>query len=67
LVMLLPILLLASCNLGRGTKPVDPACILFKPIFVSKDDVLTDGTAKAILAHNMTGAEQCGWKPRSTP
>jgi hypothetical protein len=25
--------------------------------------VLTDETAKAILAHNLAGAKQCGWKP----
>lgn len=31
-----------------------------KPIFVSKQDVLTDGTAKAILQHNETWQAVCG-------
>jgi hypothetical protein len=45
------------------TRFVDTACDWTKPIFVSKGDVLTDETAKAILAHNLAGAKQCGWKP----
>lgn len=38
-------------------------CAAFAPILVSKDDVLTDGTAKQILTHNLTGEVLCGWKP----
>jgi hypothetical protein len=45
------------------TRFVDTACDWTKPIYVSKGDVLTDETAKAILAHNLAGAKQCGWKP----
>jgi len=30
-----------------------------KPIYVSKDDVLTDRTVEAILAHNEKWAEIC--------
>lgn len=45
------------------TRFVDTGCDWTKPIFVSKGDVLTDETAKAILAHNLAGAKQCGWKP----
>jgi hypothetical protein len=30
---------------------------------VSKGDVLSDDTAKQILAHNLAGAKNCGWKP----
>lgn len=45
------------------TRLVDTACDWTKPIFVSKSDVLTDETARAILAHNQTGAKNCGWKP----
>ncbi|MFM0495575.1 thioredoxin domain-containing protein [Paraburkholderia caledonica] len=45
------------------TRFVDTGCDWTKPIYVSKGDVLTDETAKAILAHNLAGAKQCGWKP----
>jgi hypothetical protein len=47
------------------TRVVDTACDWTKPIFVSKTDVLSDDTAKAILAHNETGAKNCGWKHSS--
>ena len=45
------------------TKVTDTACDWTKPIYVDKADVLTDDTAKAILAHNRAGARICGWKP----
>lgn len=45
------------------TRFVDTGCDWTKPIYVSKGDVLTDETAKAILAHNLAGAKQCGWRP----
>jgi hypothetical protein len=45
------------------TRIVDTACDWTKPIYVSSTDVLSDETAKAILAHNKAGAVQCGWKP----
>jgi len=41
---------------------VDTACRWTKPIYISKSDVLTDGTADQIVAHNETGAKRCGWK-----
>ena len=47
------------------TRFVDTACDWAKPIYVSNGDVLTDETAKAILAHNQAGAVKCGWKPTS--
>jgi hypothetical protein len=43
---------------------VDTGCDWTKPLYVSKADVLTDATAAAILAHNLAGAKQCGWKPK---
>lgn len=46
---------------GRVTKP-DP-CAGWSPILVSKQDVLTDGTAKQILAHNEHGKALGCWKP----
>lgn len=45
------------------TRIVDTACDWARPIYVSKTDVLSDDTARAILAHNMAGAKNCGWKP----
>lgn len=45
------------------TRIVDTACEWTRPIYVSKTDVLSDETARAILAHNTAGAKVCGWKP----
>lgn len=56
--MCLPILLLAGCaTTGAGINGCDWA----KPIYVSNDDVLTDGTAKQVLTHDETGKAICGW------
>lgn len=65
-------LLLASCVTAGAGKPQTACpppdnramCAAFAPILVSKDDVLTDGTAKQILAHNLTGEVLCGWNPK---
>ena len=47
--------LLTSCaNTGSGT-----SCAWMRPIYISKDDVLTEGTARAILAHNEAWAAVC--------
>jgi len=35
----------------------------FRPVYVSRSDALTEGTADQLLAHNRTGAALCGWKP----
>ncbi|OZI26725.1 hypothetical protein CAL26_05225 [Bordetella genomosp. 9] len=73
------VLLLASCSTNGQpqqvqpvqpevqvkTRIIDTGCDWTKPIFVDKGDVLSDGTAKQILAHNLAGARNCGWKPRS--
>ncbi|WP_050883456.1 hypothetical protein [Burkholderia pseudomallei] len=48
------------------TRVTDTACDWTRPIYVSKTDVLSDDTARAILAHNTAGAKVCGWKPLST-
>jgi hypothetical protein len=34
-------------------------CYIAKPIYVSKNEVLTDETAKQILAHDKAGARIC--------
>ena len=52
--------LLTGCEMsGRG---IDAACGAFRPVYVSRADVLTDGTAEQVLAHNLTGARLCGWQ-----
>ena len=49
--------LLASCG---GTGGV-PDCAAWRPILVADADVLTTDTARAVLAHNLTGRRLCGW------
>jgi len=39
----------------------DP-CAGWSPIYASKQDVLTDGTAKQILAHDLHGVQAGCWK-----
>ncbi|KVN25650.1 hypothetical protein WJ63_16095 [Burkholderia pyrrocinia] len=55
----------AACEpqIVTKTRIVDTACDWTRPIYVSKTDVLSDDTARAILAHNTAGAKVCGWKP----
>jgi hypothetical protein len=56
LIACLMALLLTGCAIsGQGTE-----CAAFRPIYVSKSDVLTDGTARAILAHNEAFSVLCG-------
>lgn len=51
--------LLASCA-GNGPVASDP-CGPWRAIYVGKADVLTQETARALLTHNRTGRELCGW------
>ncbi|KAA0571125.1 hypothetical protein FZ029_28135 [Azospirillum sp. Sh1] len=54
-------LLLTGCaGIGPAT---EGGCTAFRPIYTSKADVLTDGTAEQVLAHNLAGARICGWRP----
>ncbi|OZI57682.1 hypothetical protein CAL20_09925 [Bordetella genomosp. 4] len=60
-------LLIACAATGDVTEraefvTVDTSCTWARPIYISSLDVLTDTTAKAILAHNETGAKRCGWR-----
>jgi len=56
-------LLLTGCAMiGRETKPpvvIDTSCQWVTPIYISKKDVLTDGTSRQILAHNETWKGFC--------
>ncbi len=51
-------MLLAGC---AGTVSGAEACGPWRPILVSVADRLEEATARAILAHNMTGRRLCGW------
>lgn len=53
---------LAGCSASGSA--TDTACVAFGPIYPSRADVLTDGTARQILTHNITGRDLCGWNPR---
>ncbi|WP_245641414.1 hypothetical protein [Paraburkholderia bannensis] len=44
------------------TRVIDSGCDWTKPILVSKTDILSDDTARQILAHNLAGVKNCGWK-----
>lgn len=47
------------------TRIVDTGCDWNDPIYVNAADILSDDTAKQILAHNKAGAAKCGWKPNA--
>lgn len=49
-------LFVSSCNAGGGN-----FCDVARPLFIDKDDVLTDGTARQILNNNEKGQELCRW------
>lgn len=50
---------LAGCA-TNSVVPSDP-CGPFRPIYVGKADVLTEQTARDLLAHNRTGAALGCW------
>lgn len=56
---------LTSCvTNGSGTDPVhvvikDSTCDWVRPVLISRDDVLTEGTARQILIHNETWERLC--------
>jgi hypothetical protein len=56
------VLLLSNC---AKTGAAD--CILFSPVYISKEDQLTDGTARQILENNRTGKKECKWQHSKKP
>lgn len=48
------------------TVVIDTACDWVRPVYVSKDDVFTPGTARQILAHNETWEAQCKKKEKTS-
>lgn len=59
LLRIAPLILLASCAVDGG----GDFCLVARPIYMAAEDHVADSTARAILAHNETGARQCGWRP----
>ena len=55
---LLPGLLLAVSACATSGPAID-SCVWVKPIYVSKADVLTDGTVEQILRHNEAWERIC--------
>lgn len=58
-------LLVNACALdGYGIESARKSdfCAIARPIYISRADVLTDGTAREILNHNEKGELFCGWK-----
>lgn len=53
------LLLTACAGTGRVTEVADAGCYWARPIYVSRGDVLTDETARQVLAHNETWARRC--------
>lgn len=56
-VAAMAMLLTACASNGPATDPCGP----WAAIWVAREDVLTDGTARAVLTHNETGRQLCGW------
>jgi len=56
--LLVSLILMSGCH---ATGPVTNFCQMAEPILISRQDVLTDGTARQILAHNEIGRKACGW------
>lgn len=50
---------------GAGGKEEKVMCVGWKAIYISKKDVLTTDTKRAILAHNQFGQRIGCWSPSS--
>lgn len=57
IVLIVTLILLSGC---AATGPVNE-CVAWRPILIGAQDSLTPETARAILAHNLTGRRLCGW------
>lgn len=67
MLILLLLLVASAMTVGCGERRVvitNNGCSWAKPIYVSPDDVLTDGTSRQIKDHDETGKRICGWKPK---
>ncbi|WP_363798380.1 hypothetical protein ABU614_06715 [Lysobacter firmicutimachus] len=55
--------LLTACSTTGRVTEATTGCAWTRPIRVSRQDQLTDLTARQILAHNEAGRRLCGWQP----
>lgn len=54
--------MLSNCSGSAGSAPIeDDFCAIANPVYISKNDVLTDATARKILGYNEYGHKKCGW------
>lgn len=53
------LLLTACATSGPATEVVDAGCYWTRPIYISREDILTDETARQILVHNETWELRC--------
>ncbi len=60
---LIALLLLSVGACGTSGPAVKPGCEWTSPIYLDKDDVLTERTERAIIALNEAGEKICGWQP----
>lgn len=52
----------AATGCATTNRAVQPDyCATAQPIYVGRDDVIGDATAREILEHNLTGQKLCGW------
>ena len=61
----LAVCLLLTCISGCATnsRVIDTSCAWTRPIMVSRQDVLTDDTARQILSYNETWERLCAAQP----
>jgi hypothetical protein len=57
----LTVVLLSGCSVTGPVKVIDTGCTWMRPVYVSKKDILTDGTAQQILGNNTAGERNCNW------
>lgn len=57
------ILMICATGLTAGCEIRGDFCDIASPILPSRDDVLTEGTTRQIVAHNETGERLCRWRP----
>lgn len=57
--MAIACLLLTACATSGPATVVDAGCYWTRPIYIGREDVLTDETARQILVHNETWELRC--------
>jgi hypothetical protein len=59
------LLFIMSCTINGCVIKPQPAGVLFcdaaTPLYISRDDLMTEETEREVLFHNMIGERLCGW------